>query len=203
MTLASTGFTYCFLDIEVDGPDPGRHSMLSFACAAYDEAEREIGTFARNLVPLPGAVRSPKTMQFWATVPEAWAFINSEQEDPAQAMADFVAWTATLPEERVLCCHPIIFDAFWLDWYLRKFVDQRALQGPFDVVSPFAGGGIDISSYARASAGMPYYSGHAPYPAAFTAGINHSHKPIDDARGHAILFFNARRSVSAKSDQRP
>lgn len=188
-----TSFTYCFLDIEVDGPDPGRHSMLSFACAAYDEEEREIGSFARNLAPLPGAGRSPKTMQFWATVPEAWAFINTDPQDPAQGMADFVAWTATLPEERVLCCHPILFDAFWLDWYLRKFVDQRALQGPFDVVSPFAGGGLDVPSYVRAAANLPYSSAQPAYPAPLTIGINHTHKPIDDARGHATLFFNARR----------
>jgi hypothetical protein len=187
------GFTYCFLDIEVDGPDPGRHSMLSFACAAYDDDEREIGTFARNLIPLPGAGRSPKTMKFWASEPEAWAFINADQEDPARAMADFVAWAATLPEERVLCCHPIIFDAFWLDWYLRKFVDQRALQGPFDVVSPFAGGGIDVPSYVRGAVNQRYSSGQPAYPAPLTVGINHSHKPIDDARGHATLFFNTRR----------
>jgi hypothetical protein len=190
-----TSFTYCFLDIEVDGPDPGRHSMLSFACAAYDEDEREIATFARNLAALPGAGRSPKTMQFWATVPEAWTFINTTPGDPARVMAEFVTWTAALPEERVLCCHPLIFDGFWLDWYLRKFVDQRALQGPFDVISPFAGGGIDVPSYVRAAANMPYSSGQPDYPAPLTIGINHTHKPIDDARGHATLFFNARRWV--------
>jgi hypothetical protein len=191
----SKSHTYCFLDIEVDGPDPGRHSMLGFGCAAYDEDGREIGNFARNLLPLPGAGRSEKTMRFWATQPEAWAFINANQVEPASAMADFVAWTESLPAPRVLCCHPIIFDAFWLDWYLRRFVDQRVLQGPFDVASPFAGAGIDVGSYARAAAGLPPGSGYAHYPTGFTAGINHSHNPLDDARGHAVLFFNARRRL--------
>lgn len=191
--MTDLAYTYCFLDIEVDGPDPGRHSMLSFGCAAYDEAGREIGSFARNLLPLPDASGSPKTLQFWATQPEAWAFINSDQADPAMAMADFVTWTGTLPAPRVLCCHPIIFDAFWLDWYLRRFVDQRVLQGPFDVTSPFTGDGIDVATYARAVAGLPYGSGYADYPTAFTAGVDHSHKPLDDARGHATVFFNARR----------
>jgi len=191
-------FTYCFLDIEVDGPDPGRHSMLSFGCTAHDESGREIASFARNLRPLPGAVRSPKTMAFWATQPEAWAFVNSDQVDPAIAMADFVAWTETLPAPRVLCCHPIIFDAFWLDWYLRRFIDQRVLQGPFDVASPFVGDGIDVSTFARAAAGLPYGSGYADYPAEFTSGINHSHRPLDDARGHATVFFRARRHIATK-----
>jgi hypothetical protein len=195
-----TNFTYCFVDIEVDGPDPGRNSMLSFACAAYDDAEHEIGAFGRNLAPLPGAARDPKTMRFWSGQPAAWAFITSDAQNPARVMADFATWIATLPVPRVLCCHPMIFDGFWLDWYLRNFVDQRALQGPFDVASPFAGGGIDIASYVRAAAGLPYDMGHASYPAAFTAGINHTHQPLDDARGHAILFFNARRLVAARPD---
>lgn len=186
-------FTYCFLDIEVDGPDPGQHSMLSFGCVAYDEAEREIGSFAHNLLPLPGAGRSAQTMRFWATQPEAWAFVNTDQVEPAAAMADFIAWTAGLPAPRVLCCHPVIFDAVWLDWYLRRFVDQRVLQGPFDVASPFAGAGIDVGTYARAAAHLPY---DGTYPATLTAGINHSHRPLDDARGHAALFFNARRHLA-------
>ncbi len=42
-------------DIEADGPDPGRHSMLSFASVARGEDGQDYGEFFINLMPLPEA----------------------------------------------------------------------------------------------------------------------------------------------------
>ena len=66
---------YRFLDIEVDGPTPGEHSMLSLGIAAFDEDEREVGVFDTNLETLEGACGAENVMGWWRTHPGAWAHI--------------------------------------------------------------------------------------------------------------------------------
>lgn len=47
--------TYCFLDVEVDGPTPGANSMLGLGFAAFDEYGRELDVFEVHLETLEGA----------------------------------------------------------------------------------------------------------------------------------------------------
>jgi len=64
---------YVSTDVEADGPIPGPNSMLSFGSAAYTGGKELIGTFSANLETLPGATADPKTAEWWAQQPEAWA----------------------------------------------------------------------------------------------------------------------------------
>jgi len=44
---------YLSIDVEADGPIPGAFSLLSLGCAALTLDKELLGTFARNLAPLP------------------------------------------------------------------------------------------------------------------------------------------------------
>ena len=77
---------YISTDVETDGPIPGPHSMLSFASAAYAADKRLLGTFSANLETLPGAAAHPKTAEWWATQPEAWAACRKDLESPEHAL---------------------------------------------------------------------------------------------------------------------
>ena len=60
---------YISTDVEVDGPIPGPHSMLSFASAAYGADKVLHGTFSANLEVLPGASGHPDTLAWWRQHP--------------------------------------------------------------------------------------------------------------------------------------
>src|SRR5436309_16011965 len=83
---------YVSTDVEADGPIPGPNSMLSFASAAYRADKTLVGTFAANLVTLPGADGDPKTMEWRRGQPEAWAACRANLREPAVVMPEYVAW---------------------------------------------------------------------------------------------------------------
>src|SRR5215469_16303156 len=91
---------YISIDIETDGPCPGQNSMLALGAAAFrDDPHDTIGRFYATLKPLSGAFQDTGTMEWWTTQPEAWAEVNSNQEDPAVALKNFVAWCDQLAQE--------------------------------------------------------------------------------------------------------
>ena len=92
---------YISTDVETDGPIPGPHSMLSLASAAYTADERLVSTFSANLETLPDASAHPKTAEWWATQPEAWAACRSNLQDPAAAMRRYVDWVGLQPGKPV------------------------------------------------------------------------------------------------------
>ena len=107
-------------------------------------------------------------------------------------MPSFCRWLGTLPGDLVLAAHPLIFDGLWLDWYLREFTSSRVFAGPFQGRCLFTGAGIDIPSYVQAALGLNYVRARPDYPADLLDDIAHTHRPVDDARGHAALYFNAK-----------
>src|SRR3569623_2366405 len=88
---------YVSVDIEVDGPIPGPHSMLSLASAAFLPDKTLVSTFSVNLEILPGAGADPRTMEWWEQLPEAWQASRSDPQPPVTAMRAYVEWLATLP----------------------------------------------------------------------------------------------------------
>ncbi len=140
---------YCFHDIEVDGPELGTHSMLSFACAAYDEVGNEVASMEKNLELPDKAISDPDVMNWWASHPEAWAYIRNDPKPIKQSMLEYSDWIEGLPGGCVFAAHPLVFDGIWIDWYLRKYTDARVFDGPFRGRNLFVGAGIDIPSYVR------------------------------------------------------
>ena len=121
----------CVVDIETDGPLIVTNSMLSFAAAAFNGDGGEIASFSRNLHPLENGQADPRVAAWWQTQPpDAWAEITRSPKAPAEAMADFAAWVRGLGGERLFAAYPLVFDAPWIDWYLRKFTDAT-LCDPF------------------------------------------------------------------------
>ena len=71
--------------------------MLSFASAALLADKTPVGTFAANLVTLPGATGDEKTMAWWQTQPEAWAACRANPREPGEVMPEYVRWLKSLP----------------------------------------------------------------------------------------------------------
>ena len=189
---------YCFLDIEIDGPTPGENSMLSLGFAAFDEDEREVGVFETNLETLEGACGAENVMRWWRTHPETWAYIRRTPVPPAVGMKHCLDWLEGLGPDLVLAAHPLLMDGVWLDWYLRRFCDAAVFSGPFRARCPFVGAGVDVPSYVQAALNMEYFTARPDYPPELLRNVPHTHRPIDDARGHAALYFNARRRARAR-----
>ena len=184
---------YVAIDVETDGPDPYRHSMLSIGAVAADDLGRELSTWTANLRSLGDRLPDRPTMDWWATQPAAWTAIRERTVAPATAVAGMLAWLEALPYRPVLVAHPLAFDAAWIDAYLRAFSDRVVFDVGPSSTSPFDGAGIDVATYVRAALGLPYGTRPPHYPPALQGGLPHSHVPVDDARGHLAKFFNARR----------
>lgn len=182
--------TFILVDIESDGPVPGRHSMLSFGAVAFKLDKTILGTFERNLKTLPGATQYPATMKWWEKFPEAWAACREDQVEPQAAMEDFIAWVRTLPKlPAVFVANPISYDWLFMHYYMHSFTD---FVHSITDNSPLALAALDIHSYAMAVLNKGFRgSGVANYLPEWKAhNLPHTHKAIDDAMEHAMTFCN-------------
>ena len=121
--------TYCFLDVEVDGPTPGANSMLGLGFAAFDEDGHELDVFEVHLETLEGSSGAKEAMRWWRAHPEAWNHVRRDPVLPAEGMARCLAWLEGLGTDLVLAAHPLLFDGIWLDWYFREILRCRRVPG--------------------------------------------------------------------------
>ncbi len=172
---------YVSTDVEADGPIPGVYSMLSFASAAYRADKTLLGTFSANLHQLPEATTNPDTMAWWATQPDAWAACRQDPEDPAAAMARYLAWLKTLPGKLVFVSYPVASDFMFVYWYLVRFTGER----------PFSHSALDIKTYAMAMLNTPYRATtKSTMPRRWFDPLPHTHVALDDALEQGALFCN-------------
>jgi hypothetical protein len=172
---------YISTDVETDGPIPGPHSMLSFGSAAYMADKQLVSTFTANLETLPGAAAHPKTTEWWATQPQAWAACRSNLEAPETAMQRYVAWIKTLSGKPVFVAYPAGFDFLFVYWYLMRFVGE----------SPFSHSALDMKSYAMALLKTGYReSTKKNMPKQWFDKLPHTHVALDDAIEQGALFCN-------------
>jgi len=180
--------SFIVTDIEADGPDPGRHSMLSIGSVACGADGARQGEFTINLAPLPDGEQDPGTMAWWKTQPEAWHETTRNQVEPGKAIRAWADWVRSLPGTPVFVAHPLSFDGAWIDWYLQRYVGRRLF---FRSREPgfCHGSGVDLPSLVMAITGWEYERcAREHYPAAWFGGHDHSHCALDDARGYAHLF---------------
>lgn len=172
---------YISTDVETDGPIPGPHSMLSFGSAAYAADKTLHSTFSANLETLEGAAAHPKTAEWWATQPEAWAACRSNLESPAAAMARYVEWIKGLRGKPVFVAYPAGFDFLFVYWYLIRFVGE----------SPFSHSALDMKTYAMALLKTEYRnSTKRNMPKGWFDDMPHTHVALDDAIEQGALFCN-------------
>lgn len=168
-------------DVETDGPIPGPHSMLSIGSAAYTADKTLVSTFSANFELLEGAVAHPKTAEWWATQPEAWAACRSNLERPEAAMRRYVDWIKKLPGKPVFVAYPAGFDFLFVYWYLIRFVGE----------SPFSHSALDMKTYAMALLKTGYRdSTKRNMPSRWFDKLPHSHIALDDAIEQGALFCN-------------
>ena len=183
--------TYVVVDIEADGPDPHRNSMLCLAAAAVSAATlREVGAFTVNLAPREGRTTNPKTLAWFAEdAPEAWAAITRDPVPAGEAMARFVAFVESLPGPRIFVAHPVIFDGSWVDHYLELYTDVRLFGLAVHRTSLFQRTGLDLPSLIMGVTGRPFDACHrGRIPEEWFGDVPHTHDALDDARGYASVL---------------
>lgn len=182
---------YVVTDVEIDGPAPGRHSMLSFASVAVAPDGRRHGEFEAVLGRLDGASPDPETMAFWRTRPDAYAAATGNPEPPGAVMERFVDWVRGLPGDAIFAAHPLALDGLWIDAYLQRFTRERLIEGPWRPDRLFRSAPLCLASFAAGRLGWPTWECDVRrYPAGWLGGHDHTHRSIDDARGYAHLLVS-------------
>lgn len=177
---------YIIVDIELDGPVVGKHSILSIGAVA-STMDQEVGDFYKKLSPLEDLSADPETMAWWKTQPEAWQEVNTDAE-PADAVIEaFCEWVKSFGKSPVFVASPLVLDYPFMKWYLRRvgneelFEDFKPAQRTLDLAS-FTAGKLDIPlARARRMQLSPEMTQGMP---------EHSHKAIDDARGYGAILRN-------------
>jgi hypothetical protein len=172
---------YISTDVETDGPIPGPHSMLSIGSAAYRADKQLVATFSANLETLPGASAHPRTAEWWATQPEAWAACRKDLETPETAMVRYVAWVRSLQGKPVFVAYPAGFDFLFVYWYLIRFVGE----------SPFSHSALDMKTFAMAVLKSDFREATKKnMPKRWFDTKAHTHVALDDAHEQGTLFCN-------------
>ena len=179
---------YVSVDVETDGPIPGRNSMLSVGAYAFrwdkpTKAFVDLGTYSVNLLELPGATPDPDTQEWWRGRPEAWAKLQVNRREPDEATAEFDAWVRSLGGKPVCVAFPAGFDFTFLYWYLVSHL------GPGK--SPFSFSCLDIKSYAMAVLGESYRDCTKRLLKPFIPdNLPHTHIAVEDALEQGKMFQN-------------
>jgi len=151
------------VDVESDGPVPGRHSMVSFGAVLVEP------TLSKTFY---GRTR-PISDEF---IPEALAVSGHSRDehlgfdDPATVMKSFASWlTETSSGRPVFVSDNVAYDWQWINYYFHQFAGGN----------PFGYSGRRIGDL---------YCGMVKD--AFAAWkhlrkTTHTHHPVDDAKGNA------------------
>lgn len=178
---------YVSIDIEADGPVPGRYSMLAVGmCVAgrfdgkhFEAREPTAQTFYRELRPVGREVDEEAV---------AVAHLDRERllregEDPERAMHDVADWLASVSgaDRPVVCAFPAAFDWAFFWWYMVTY-------GPTNPPLTFSSC-LDIKTMFAIKAGRVFsQSGKSSLPAAVRSPREHTHHALDDAIEQADTF---------------
>jgi 3' exoribonuclease, RNase T-like len=182
-------FCYVVTDIETDGPEPGANSMLSFASVVVEKSGAISDQFEACLAPLEGAAADPATLAWWQSQPKAWSHATRDPKPAADVMQSYVTWLRGLSHPAIFVAHPLVFDGYWIDWYLRKFLHSRLGWGFGKGDPPFHATGLDLPSLIMGTLGWDYSKCRREnYPQEWFGDNPHNHRAIDDALGYAHVL---------------
>lgn len=174
---------YFSIDIEADGPIPGRNSMLSFGCAVFTGEGKMIETYTANLDTLPDATTDPNTMEWWNGQPEAWTACRKDTRPAEVVMPEFVQWVkrASGPSSAVFVGYPSGYDFTFMYYYMIAFAGE----------SPFSFSALDIKTMAMVVLGTEFRkTTKKAFPKSWFGKSRHSHIALDDAIEQGELFCN-------------
>lgn len=180
---------YFSVDVETDGPIPGRFSMLSFALVYA-------GAFDGKIFYQPPEYKThfytemrPIFSEFEVEAMQVNGLDRNELilkgANPYDAMTNAASWVESIvgKAEPVFVAYPLSFDWTWMYWY---FVQFSASGSPFGFSKCF-----DIKTAMALTLGRTIRSvGKERIPNVLKSKSPHTHNALDDAIGQAELFSN-------------
>jgi hypothetical protein len=172
--------SYFMVDVEADGPCPGKYSMVSFG-AVLVRPKLDVTFYGRA---------RPVSELF---VPEALAVSKVSREetlafpDPTETMKAFAAWIAahSSGQPRFVSDNNG-FDWQFINWYFHEYVGQN----------PFGHSSTNLGSLYK---GLVKDTGKT---FKHLRRSKHTHNPVDDARGNAEALLHLRDEMGLKIDLR-
>ena len=180
---------YFSVDVETDGPIPGRYSMLSFAlvyAGAFDgRVFYEPPEYNHNFY----CEMQPITNEFEVEAMQVNGLdrdkLRLTGQNPHIAMSSAASWIEGIvgKAEPVFVAYPLSFDWSWMYWY---FVQFSATGSPFGFSKCF-----DIKTAMALTLGRTIQSvGKDRIPNILKSKLPHTHNALDDATSQAELFAN-------------
>jgi len=163
--------SYVMVDVEADGPIPGDYSMVCFGAVIVEPTLEK--TFYGRLRPI-----SDK----W--IPEALAVSGFSREeslqfdDPKAVMDDFASWIAANSDKRPFFISDNNgFDWQFINWYFHHFMGKN----------PFGHSSTNLGSLYKGFVNDTFKSFK------HLRQTEHTHHPVDDARGNAEALLHMKR----------
>ena len=183
----------CSVDVESDGPCPGKNSMLSLGAAIFDDTGKLRDSKVINFAPLLDATSDPETQAFWDKHQQAYAETRKDLVMPVDGVAAFCKWVREWqnhPEKPTITPigYRVAYDAMFLYYYIYTF-------GGKDPFSKHGAQMLDLKSHAAAVLGLPYkkaVKGNFPKEL-FDGCVPHSHLADQDAIEQGQLYFNLKK----------
>lgn len=180
---------YVSTDIETNGPQIGKNSILSLASAAFLDDKTLLTTFSVNLEVLSDGVENEITMAWWQQYPEAWLATRQHCLPPEEGMANYVHWLNELPGCPIFVGYPIAFDFSFVVYYLERFTGKNPFGfSAIDLRSLFMG--LNKTSYLKSS--------KHHWPSHWFENKPHTHIALDDAMEQGTVFCNMLGEVQPK-----
>ena len=178
------------VDIETDGPIPGKNSMLQLGLAIFRDNGKFVSASQENLDLLEGAEQDPYTMKWWETQGDLYEKNRVGTLPPNIVMDKINRQIQALRNQLgypMFVAYPAGFDWMFIRWYAESFC-----QKPHVFTTSAC---LDIKSYA---AGVldSYYRNTTKrnMPKEWFKGLpKHTHEAKDDAIEQGMLYFNIKK----------
>ena len=158
------------VDVEADGPCPGRHSMVSFGAVVVRDGLED--TFYGQVAPISSEY-----------VPEALAVSGHTRkehlgfDDPLMVMLEFEMWLASVSTGRPM----FVSDNNGFDWQWINYYFHRFHPGAFN---PFGHSSTNLGSLYKGMVSSTFKNFKHLRKTA------HTHHPVDDAIGNAEALLH-------------
>jgi len=168
--------SYFMVDVEADGPCPGRYSMVSFG-AILVKPGLDV-TFHGRLKPVSETFVAAALAVSGVTREETLAF-----PEPRGVMEDFARWIAAHTTGRPMFVSDNNgFDWQFINWYFHEFTGQN----------PFGHSSTNLGSLYKGLVKDAFQNFK------HLRRSKHTHHPVDDARGNAEALLHMRDTLGLK-----
>jgi len=168
--------SYFMVDIESDGPVPGKYSMVSFGVVVVEPSLSR--TFRGRTKPIS---------DLWEAEALAISGISREQhlgyDDPKGVMEKFEKWIGENSKGRPrLVSDNNGFDAMWIAWYFHTYLGRN----------PFGHSSANLGSMYKGLVKDDFVNFKHLRKTA------HTHDPVDDAKGNAEAMLHLKEQMGMK-----